>query len=145
MKKNKKLKLEDFTLDELKVVREVIVSSGTQEELFERVDKIIKSKEKKLVTSLNANFPVSWFNIDQEYIALLYRNGIATEAQLLEVEDISTLEGITEMGKEQITWAREFFNMEPLDQMPKKKKEDQMEVAKVIVKHAQEVNQKHNV
>lgn len=145
MKKNKKLKLEDFTLDELKVVREVIVSSGTQEELFERVDKIIKSKEKKLVTSLNANFPVSWFNIDQEYIALLYRNGIATEAQLLEVEDISTLEGITEMGKQQITWAREFFNMEPLDKMPKKKQEDQMEVAKVIVKHAQEVNQKHNV
>lgn len=145
MKKNKKLKLEDFTLDELKIVRDVITSSGSQEELFEKVDKVIKSKEEKQVTSLNANFPVSWFNIDQEYIALLYRNGIATEAQLLEVEDLSELEGITEMGKQQIAWARDFFNMEPIEKMPKKKQEDQMEVAKVIVKHAQNVSKKHNV
>ena len=75
--KNKK-SLECFTLAELKVLREEVIASKTKEELLERVDSIIASRELKISESLNARFSVDWFNIDPDYISLLHNNGIDT-------------------------------------------------------------------
>lgn len=135
----KKKSLECFTLAELKVLREEVIASKTKEELLERVDSIIASRELKISESLNARFSVDWFNIDPDYISLLHNNGIDTLAQLRQIEDVRELKGITEHGYEQISWAREFFNMEPVEQLPEKKRSDIDEVAKVIVKHSKEV------
>ena len=120
------------------------LSSFSIEELKEVIDSVIKKKEADLTTSMNSKFPVDWFNIDQDYIELLHDNGINNLAQLRSIkeEDLWQLTGMTQGGFRQISWARDFFDMTPIEKI-KPEKRDPMTVAKVIVKHANECSKKH--
>ncbi len=137
----KKVSLDNFTLDELKLIKKEITTANSKEELLERVDYIISKKGYQMTESLNARFPVDWFNIDSCHIKLLHDNGIDTLAQLRGVEDISSLTGITEDGIEKISWAREYFNMDSVEQLPIEQRTDNDTVIKVIVKHSAEVGE----
>jgi hypothetical protein len=93
---------------------------------------------------MNSQFLVDWFNIDQDYIGILHANGIDNLAQLRSIkeEDLWQLTGMTQGGFRQISWARDFFDMTPIEKI-KPEKRDPMTVAKVIVKHANECSKKH--
>lgn len=140
--KQKQSTLGGFTLEQLQTLRQEVTQVPSKEELLVVLDKTIKQKEVQLTTSLNARFSIDWMNIDQPYRQLLHDNGIENLAQLREVENIRTLSGMTEGAYEQISWARDFFDMTPIEQMHPEKREDLMEVSKVIVKHANEVSKK---
>jgi len=139
-----KSKLSKFSIEELQVFREKVLQAETKEELLAVIDKTIQKKEYELTESMNARFPVDWFNIDSGYIDLLHENGITNLAQLRSIkqEDLWQLEGMTQGGFTQISWARDFFDMTPIERI-KPSKRDSMTVAKVIVKHANECSKKH--
>lgn len=140
----KKDSLSKFTIAELVTIREAVLKADSKDALQEEIDRIIKQKEESLSTSLNAQFPVDWFNIDPQNIKVLHDNGIHNLAQLrfIEEAEISLLKGITRSGIEQIAWARDFFDMTPIERI-KPEQRDDMTVAKVIVKHANECRKKH--
>ena len=139
-----KSKLHYFSIEELKVIRHEITSSESREQLLEVIDKVLKIKEDKLTKGMNAQFSVDWFNIDLDYIKILHANGITNLAQLrsIDQEDLWKLKGMTKGGFDQISWARDFFDMTPIEKI-KPEKRDPMTVAKVIVKHANECRKKH--
>ena len=137
-------KLFSFSIDELKYLKERILSVESKEEILELVDTVIKEKEKVLPMSMNSRFLVDWFNIDRANIVMLHNNGINNLAQLRELseEDMRGLTGITKSGFEQISWARDFFDMTPLENAPSYN-EDSMAVAKIIVKQANKCSKKY--
>ena len=139
-----KSKLSSFSIEELQTFREKVLQATSKEELLEVIDSVIKKKEADLTTSMNSKFPVDWFNIDQDYIELLHDNGINNLAQLRSIKeaDLWKLQGMTQNGYSQISWARDFFDMTPIERI-KPSKRDPMTVAKVIVKHANECSKKH--
>ena len=139
-----KSKLSKFSIEELQTFREKVLQAETKEELLAVIDKTIQKKEYELTESMNARFPVDWFNIDSGYIDILHANGITNLAQLRNIkeEDLWHLEGMTQGGYRQISWARDFFDMTPIEKI-KPSKRDNMTVAKVIVKHANECSKKH--
>lgn len=134
--------LNRFTIPELKVFRLEVLSAETKEELLETIDKTIQEKEYASSKSLNARFPVDWFNIDPQYISLLHDNGIYNLHQLREIKNIRRLSGMTQGGYEQISWARDFFDMTSLEELPPEERTTE-NVVKVIVKHANECEKKH--
>lgn len=135
--------LNDFTIEQLTTFRNEVVSAKSTDNLLGTIDKILTAKE-AAQTSLNSRFSIDWMNIDMQYLQLLHKNNIETLAQLREIEDLRDISGITEHGLEQISWARDFFDMTPLENMPYNNENDQLEVAKVIVKHSKEVAKRHN-
>lgn len=139
-----KSKLSKFSIEELQLFREKVLQAETKEELLAVIDKTIKKKEYEQTESMNARFPVDWFNIDQDYIGILHANGITNLAQLRSIkeDDLWQLRGMTQGGFRQISWARDFFDMTPIEKI-KPSKRDSMTVAKVIVKHANECSKKH--
>lgn len=139
-----KSKLSKFSIEELQTFREKVLQAETKEELLTVIDKVIETKEYALTQSMNAQFPVDWFNIDKGYIDLLHANGVENLAQLRNIkeEDLWHLSGMTQGGFSQISWARDFFDMTPIEKI-KPSKRDSMTVAKVIVKHANECSKKH--
>lgn len=139
-----KSKLSSFSIEELQTFREKVLQASSKEELLEVLDSTIKKKETELTKSMNSKFPVDWFNIDQDYIEVLHANGINNLAQLRNIkeEDLWKLQGMTQGGFRQISWARDFFDMTPIERI-KPSKRDPMTVAKVIVKHANECSKKH--
>lgn len=138
-----KSKFHYFSIEELKLIRDEVTNATSQEQLVETIDRVLKNKEDKLTKGMNAQFSVDWFNIDQDYIGVLHANGIDNLAQLRSIkEDLWTLKGMTYGGFEQISWARDFFDMTPIEKI-KPEKRDPMTVAKVIVKHANECRKKH--
>ena len=139
---SKKIQLDDFSLEELKRFKSIVTQVESKTALLEAVDKIIAQKEYEQTQSLNARFPVDWFNIDPDYIVLLHKNGIDNLAQLRAVENIHSLSGMTEMGYRQISWARDFFDMTPFEQIPESKRTMQKQ-AEVAVKQAQKCYKKH--
>ena len=140
----KKIGLESFSISELKCLREKIFNVESKEQAVELIDCIIKTKEDMLSQTMNERFLVDWFNIDQVNISLLHENGIDNLGQLrsMSLEDLRRLGGITKSGFEQISWARDFFDMTPLKDIPSYS-DDSMAVAKKIVKHAENVSKKH--
>ena len=135
--------LKYFSIEELKLIREEVVQAESKEHLVSVIDKVLKKKEDAL-TGMNSRFSVDWFNIDPEYIEILHANGITNLAQLRSIkqEDLWNLKGMTQGGFAQIAWARDFFDMTPIEKI-KPEKRDPMTVAKVIVKHANECSKKH--
>jgi hypothetical protein len=139
-----KSKFHYFSIEELKLIRDEVTNATSQEQLVETLDRTIKKKEDQLTKSMNSQFLVDWFNIDQDYIGILHANGIENLAQLRSIkeEDLWQLTGMTQGGFRQISWARDFFDMTPIEKI-KPEKRDPMTVAKVIVKHANECSKKH--
>ena len=139
-----KSKFHYFSIEELKLIRDEVTNATSQEQLVETIDRVLKKKEDKLTKGMNAQFSVDWFNIDQDYIDVLHANGIDNLAQLRSIKEeyLLTLKGMTYGGLEQISWARDFFDMTPIEKI-KPEKRDPMTVAKVIVKHANECSKKH--
>ena len=139
-----KSKFNYFSIEELKLIRDEVTNATSQEQLVETLDRTIKKKEDQLTKSMNSQFLVDWFNIDQDYIGILHANGIDNLAQLRSIkeEDLWQLTGMTQGGFSQISWARDFFDMTPIEKI-KPEKRDPMTVAKVIVKHANECSKKH--
>ena len=139
-----KSKFHYFSIEELKLIRDEVTNATSQEQLVETIDRVLKKKEDKLTKGMNAQFSVDWFNIDQDYIGVLHANGIDNLAQLRSIKEeyLLTLKGMTYGGLEQISWARDFFDMTPIEKI-KPEKRDPMTVAKVIVKHANECSKKH--
>lgn len=139
-----KSKFHYFSIEELKLIRDEVTNATSQEQLVETLDRTIKKKEDQLTKSMNSQFLVDWFNIDQDYIGILHANGIDNLAQLRSIkeEDLWQLTGMTQGGFRQISWARDFFDMTPIEKI-KPEKRDPMTVAKVIVKHANECSKKH--
>lgn len=110
--------LKNFSLEQLREIREKVLSVESKEELLEIIEKVISTKEKEeeiASTSMNARFPIDWMNIDPPYKTLLHKNGIETLAQLRDVKELWSLEGMTPNGEIQLMWAREFFNMDSLE------------------------------
>lgn len=142
MSKKEYKSLNDFTIEQLSTIRQEIISAETKDDLLITLDSIIADKNSKL-HSLNSRFPIDWMNIDIQYLHLLHANGIENLAQLRDVEDLSAIPGITQHGLAQITWAKEFFDMSDIENMPIKTQDAQLEVAKVIVKHSKECSTKH--
>ena len=134
-----------FSLQELRIIREAVDQAETKRQLLDAIDYMIEQKEKALTEGMNACIPVTFFNIDPGYIRVLQGNGIENLAQLRDIpeEDLWRLEGMTHGGFEQISWARDFFDMTPVEQMKPKDRKDDLSVAKVIVKHANECRKKH--
>ena len=58
-----KSKLSKFSIEELQTFREKVLQAETKEELLTVIDKVIETKEYALTQSMNAQFPVDWFNI----------------------------------------------------------------------------------
>lgn len=116
-------RLSRFNKTELKTIREAVIEATTRDELLTTIEQIIEQKEKLETEGPNACIPVSFFNIDPDYRRLLHDNGIENLAQLrsIQEEELWSLKGMTHGGFEQISWAREFFNMEPLVQKTKPK------------------------
>ncbi len=116
-------RLSRFNKTELKTIRDAVIEATTRDELLTTIEEIIEQKEKLETEGPNACIPVSFFNIDPDYRRLLHDNGIENLAQLRSIkeEDLWSLKGMTHGGFEQISWAREFFNMEPLVQDTKPK------------------------
>ena len=116
-------RLSRFNKTELKTIRDAVIEATTRDELLTTIEEIIAQKEKLETEGPNACIPVSFFNIDPDYRQLLHDNGIENLAQLRSIkeEDLWSLKGMTHGGFEQISWAREFFNMEPLVQETKPK------------------------
>ncbi len=137
--------LNDFSLAQLRVIKQGIETADSKESLLAEIDVIIEQKEALREIDYNRAFTIDMMNIDPDYRELLIRNGIFCEADLLEVEDLHSLTGMTMGAYEQISWARDFFDMTPLLTMPESKKDDQLEVAKVIVKHANSISKKNNM
>lgn len=137
-------KLSTFSIEELQTFREKVLHSSSKEELLEVLDRTIKKKEEQLTKCMNSQLLVEYFNIDQDYIEILHRNGINNLAQLRNIkeEDLWSLQGMTQGGFRQISWARDFFDMTPIERI-KPAKRNSMTVAKVIVKHANECSKKH--
>lgn len=135
--------LDDFTVEQLTAFRNEIVSAKNKEKLLEAIDKVLVDKVSEQ-TSLNSRFSIDWMNIDMQYLQLLHKNNIETLAQLREIEDLRDIPGITEHGLEQISWARDFFDMTPLENMTCNNENEQLAAAKIIVKHSKEVAKRHN-
>ncbi len=131
--------LTKYKISELKVFREHLLEATSTEEILIAIDEMIQEKEEASSKSLNARFPIDWMNIDLDYRQLLHSNGIETEQQLLDIQDLWSLKGMTQGGYEQISWAREFFDMRPIEELPEEKRSP-MNVAKVIVKQAKKNN-----
>lgn len=130
--------LTQFSILELKKLRTHVEIAQSREELLEALDEIIFFKEEQANKSLNSRFLVEQMNIDLEYRKLLNDNGIITEQQLLEVANLWTLKGMTHGAYEQISWAREFFDMSPVEQIPEEHRNLE-NITKVIVKHARKI------
>lgn len=108
--------LSRFTAEELKIIRETVDKATSRDYLLQTINSVIEPKEKAETEGINACIPVSYFNIDPDYRMLLYANGIENLAQLRSIKEeaLWSLNGMTHGGFEQISWAREFFNMEPV-------------------------------
>lgn len=128
-----------FSISELKKFRAHILNASTKEELLESIDEIIKKKEENASKSLNSRYLVDWMTIDPRYKKLLHNNGIETEAELLAVKDLWSLQGMNCGAHEQISWAQTFFDMSQIEQIPKEERSLQ-NVAKVVVKSITEGN-----
>lgn len=102
----------DFSIEELKIIRNKVIQLKSKNQLLNFLDSIIKDKEDDLTNNLNAKFKIEWMNIDPDDKVLLKNNGIYNLAQLRNIS-LDSINGITEGAKERISWAREFFNMEP--------------------------------
>lgn len=141
---SKENKLYTFTIPELKVFRQEVKSVKSKQELLMLIDETICQKEYVATQSLNARFPVDWFNIDRDYIELLHRNGIDNLQQLREIpeENLYQLTGMTKGGYSQISWARDFFDMTPLESLTPEQR-TRKNIVKEIVKHANECSKKH--
>ena len=136
-------KITDFTMEQLLIIRSTIKSAKTIEELLGTIDNVIQDKVASS-KDMNSRFPIDWMNIDAQYLELLHNNQIETLAQLREIDDLRMIPGITKHGIEQISWARDFFDMSDLENMSMETEADQLEVAKVIVKHAKEVSRNNH-
>ena len=115
--------LDVFTKEQLTSINNGIKAAQSLDELTIAIEKLLEVKELEEASkqlSLNARFPVSWMTIDQDYQQLLYDNNIYNLEQLREVSDLNTLKGMTRGGYEQISWARDFFNMSPMENIPPK-------------------------
>lgn len=131
--------LTKYKVSELKVFREHLLEATSKEEILTAIDEMIQEKEEASSKSLNERFPIDWMNIDLAYRQLLHSNGIETEQQLLDTQDLWSLKGMTQGGYEQISWAREFFDMRPIEELSEEERTP-MNVAKVIVKQAKKNN-----
>lgn len=142
---SKKSQLSSFSLQELRVIREAVAKAETKRQLLDTIDYMVEQKEKALTEGMNACIPVTFFNIDPGYIRVLQGNGIENLAQLRDIPeaDLWKLDGMTQGGFQQISWARDFFDMTPLEKMKPTERQDSLSVAKVIVKHANECRKKH--
>lgn len=140
-KKQSRTKLTSFSLNELYILRDEVLNVSSKDEITAIITKTIVEKERQMPMSLNEKIPTSYLPIDREYQDLLYLNGIDNLSQLLEVKRLKSLKGMTEGAFEQISWARDFFDMTPLDEIPMTDRTT-MNVAKVIVKQANECERK---
>lgn len=130
--------LTGFNIPTLQAFKQAILSATSTEELLISLDEIISKKKELATTSFNARFLVDWMNIDPEYRLLLHRNGIENLHQLREIENLWELEGMTRGGHEQISWARAFFDMTPVENLSPEE-ESLGNIAKILIKHAEEV------
>lgn len=137
-------RLYKFTIPELQTFKSQVEEAKTKKDLLMLVDETIRQKEYAATKSLNARFPVDWFNIDKDCIELLHRNGIDNLQQLREIpeENLYQLTGMTQGGYSQISWARDFFDMTLLEALTPEQR-TQQNVAKVIVKHTNECSKNY--
>lgn len=107
-----------FNLEQLSQLKTQVLQAESKEEILEVIEELIEVKEKEeqeKATSLNSRFLVEWMNIDPPYIQMLHRNGIETLAQLRAIKDLWSIQGMTPNGETQISWAKEFFNMDSFE------------------------------
>lgn len=136
--------LRNYSITKLQQLKQYVELATSKEELISSICATIKDKEDMEAINWNTQFLVDWFNIDLNYIALLHNSGIENLAQLrsLSEEEVKSLNGMTIDGYRQISWARDFFDMTPIQQIPIEKRTTE-EVIKKIVKHANECYRKH--
>ncbi len=136
-------KFKDYNIAQLIALRYRILNASSQEELIDEINSALAAKEAAKKT-LNYRFPIDWMNVDQEYKELLHRHDIENLHQLLEIDDLKRLPGITEEGIQQLSWARDFFDMTPFEGMTVNTEEEKFTAVKIIVKQAQQVSNKNN-
>ena len=141
---SKKNELYTFTIPQLQTIKSQVLGVSSREELIELIEETIYQKEYAATQSLNARFPVDWVSIDRDHIEILHNNGIDNLYQLRETseEDLQQLTGMTQGGYIQISWARDFFDMSPLEGLTPEQRTKQ-NIVKVLVRHANECSEKH--
>lgn len=116
-----KVILENLSLSELRQIRDLATNTKTKKQFISKLDKIVKEKEKVEGLSLNERYSLDTIStFTPEELEILEGNNIHTMADL-RATNVSQLYGITEVTKESISWARDFYNLENIN-LPKKER-----------------------
>ena len=108
--------LEMFSLRELKEIQRVATTTKTKHQFLQLLNKKIAEIEQQ---TLNDRFLLSTITtFDDEEREILRRNNLSTMADLVN-HRINELEGITERTKESLSWAKNFYNLDYIEQRQK--------------------------
>ena len=117
-----KIQLSDFSLEELKAIKEEITNCENINEVVEKIDLIIAQKNDEY--DINKRFDMAIFEefniFPPTELAILKKNGIQNLAQLHDA-DLGTFKYMTESSKEYIDWARNFYYFKITPQQQEKK------------------------
>lgn len=115
-------KLKNYSLRELKELREVFSQYGSMEEMNHDLDTIIHDREETQEKSLNECFDMKfWIENHVFYpweLEILVRNNITNLQELIDC-DLDQLDGITRSTKEVFEWARKFYDFTSMEKMRK--------------------------
>lgn len=108
--------LEMLSLRELKEIQRVATTTKTKHQFLQLLNQRIVEIEQK---TLNDRFLLSTITtFDNEEREILKRNNLSTMADLVN-HRINELEGITERTKESLSWAKNFYNLDYIEQRQK--------------------------
>lgn len=105
--------LEIFSLRELKEIKRVASAAKTKHQFLQLLDQKIAEIEQK---TYNDRFLLSTITtFDEEEREILKRNNLCTMSDLVN-HKINELEGITERTKESLSWAKDFYNLDYIEE-----------------------------
>ena len=108
----KKTRIENFSIEDLRVIKKEISASKSKEELTLKLNNIIKAKEEERAKSFNENHTLKELGIfHPREQAIMDANGIVTLADLLKRDPITYVSSQSS-SYEDIMFARSFYDMD---------------------------------
>lgn len=133
----KKEKLETFSTERLEIIKRIIQTTPA-DEISRMINEIKKERKEKEQTNWNELYPVDDLVLDYSLVQLLKNNQIYSLQDLINA-DVRKIKGITSQDIQDIEWAKQFFDMKPLQNGRKK---SELEVAQIVVQQAQSTDKR---
>ena len=116
----KKKNINDFTLDELKVIRSTLKDYDDIDNLKKTINDIILDKEDNINVMFDIDGFIKLSIFDPEELLILQKNGIHNLQELIDC-NLENLDGMTMGYYEKFDWARKVYDMSSWNSKKKRK------------------------